>query len=188
MRLITAAFLLAFIASVATTRAQSGDQESPQVVVIDHEWAPRHFRPEPPAFDDSLNRSGVDRQPSSIPDSIRAMQNRPKDDANSSGAVDGYVYKATVKNVGAKIVRRIGWEYTIADRGGENTAHHYFDSRTKIPPGKQKTLSKFARTPPASTVDAGESSKRMVGQVIIHYVEYEDGSVWRKGSAPDVSD
>lgn len=176
---LTVVFLLAFLAEASTGQAQNAPEESPQVVVVKNKWTARHFRPDPAAFDDSLNRSRVHREPNSIPDSIRAMQDESKSET-SSAAVDGYVYSATVKNVGPKTVTRIGWDYMTADAEGGNTTHHYFDSRMKIPPGKQKTLSKFARVPPASTVDVTRGSTKMIEQVIIHYVEYEDGSFWRR--------
>lgn len=185
MRLATVPFLLALLVSVATSQSQDGERGSTPVVVVNNRWTPRHFRPESPNFDDALNGRGGHREPSSIPDSIWAMQKRTENQPSPSSAVDGYLYNVTVKNVGTKAVTRIGWDYTIASPDGVNMTHHYFESRIKIGPGKQKTLSKFARTPPAATVDASNQSKRMVEQVIIHYVEYEDGSLWRKGSAPE---
>lgn len=178
MRMVMVPLLIVFFADIATAQTQLAPPESPNIIVIKKSWTKRRFRPGWDRFDEQLNRTpSVDqREPGVFKGSGQGTQDISLR-RRSGPVIEGYVYKATVKNTGSRTVKRFGWDYTITDSGGENTTHHQFYTRVKIAPGKKKTVSRFVRTPPSRTVDAGN---KMAEDVIINYVEYEDGSVWRK--------
>ncbi len=91
-------------------------------------------------------------------------------------ATEGYTYEAKVKNAGSKAIRVLGWDYVFIDPTDGRSTHHQFFDRTKIGPGKKKGLTKFIKAPPTRTVRAGV---KLLEEVVINYVEYQDGSKWR---------
>ena len=98
----------------------------------------------------------------------------------------GYQYKLTVKNSGAKIITAIGWDYTFIDAvERKEIARHRFRSEKRIKPGKQRRLTEFTTAQPvgvidARTLDAKGKHRPFTERVTINYVEYADGSVWRR--------
>jgi hypothetical protein len=107
---------------------------------------------------------------------IVSKQERPR---------DGYRYKVTIKNTGAKTIKSIDWDYVFFDPASHGeAARHQFTSDERIPPGKDKELSVMILSPPTSTVNAGAlGSKGHLAfdeQVIIISIRYSVGSVWSR--------
>lgn len=94
-----------------------------------------------------------------------------------------FMYKASVKNTGAKTIKTIDWDYVFYEPGTEHEVERrQFTSDEKIAPGKTKGLEVLVSTPPTRTVSVyalGKDEQRSVqGRVVIVRVEYADGSVW----------
>ncbi|HEY0384846.1 MAG TPA: hypothetical protein VGC64_02490 [Pyrinomonadaceae bacterium] len=100
-------------------------------------------------------------------------------------ARDGYRYKVTIKNTGAKTIKSIDWDYVFFDPAThQESARHQFTSDEKIAPGREKDLSVMILSPPVSTVSAGVLGSKgrlaLDEQVMIINIRYADGSVWSR--------
>lgn len=96
-----------------------------------------------------------------------------------------YIYTVKVRNTGAKTMLALVWEYVFTDPDtGEEVGRHHYESKVKIRAGKSGELVGHSASPPARVVDArragDDSEGRLVQRVIIHRIEYEDGSVWER--------
>lgn len=136
--------------------------DSSSIVVTKKSWSQTRFRPGWDNFEDII----------SSPDKKRPRRSRR--------VIEGYTYRAWIKNNGSKTVTVIGWDYTFKNTEQDEPTHHQFFSRVTIEPGKQKDVSRFVPVPPTRTVDARNAGKEMIEEVIINYIQYEDGTVWRK--------
>lgn len=96
-----------------------------------------------------------------------------------------FVYKATIKNAGAKVIKSIDWDYVFLERGTENeVGRQQFTSEEKISPGKSKELVVTITKPPTKTISltALNNSERgsMDGRVIVVRIDYADGTSWQQ--------
>jgi len=94
--------------------------------------------------------------------------------------VEGFKYKAVVRNNARRAVRAVEWEYRfvrLAD--GALVSSHRFTTSARIKPGKTKELSAFSVTPPTRLLDAASANGGRAGlaeQIAIRAVVFEDGS------------
>lgn len=96
------------------------------------------------------------------------------------GSVTTYVYRAKVKNTGAKTIRVIDWGYTFLDpETQQELGRHLYTAKVKIRPGQDNELVGRSAKPQTSTVNVKNAGKELGEQVVIYRVEYEDGSVWQ---------
>ena len=96
-----------------------------------------------------------------------------------------FVYKATIKNDGDKIIKAIDWDYIFLDRGTENeVGRQQFTSEEKISPGKTKELVVTISKPPTKTISltALNDNERgtLDGRVILVRIDYADGTSWQR--------
>lgn len=123
------------------------------------------------------------RNPNPIPDSTTpdSELNKPRKIPPST---EQYYYRATLKNVGEKTVIKVGWIYRFTEASGE-TSNHRFLNQIKIKPGQLKEVKGMTKAPPTRTIDAGDGDKGTTGEVIVDYIEFEDGTgMVRKGMSP----
>jgi hypothetical protein len=95
-----------------------------------------------------------------------------------------FVYKATLKNSGDKVIKSIDWDYIFLDRGSETeVGRQQFTSEEKIAPGKTKDLIVTIRKPPTQTISltALNDNERgsLDGRVIVVRIDYADGTSWQ---------
>ncbi len=133
-----------------------------------------------------INNTGRGRRGELI-DSIRTNTGFPAPGFSDMSWVRGYFYEATIKNVGAKKIKAVHWEYVFADPHNEGVVtRHRFYSRSKISPGKEKTLVEFSRTPPTNIINAkaleDNPEHPYTEQLVIQLIEYADGSIWERAS------
>jgi hypothetical protein len=107
----------------------------------------------------------------------------PKGSKNAERPRDGYRYKLHIRNIGAKTIKLVDWDYVfLGTADGGEIARNQFTSKEKIKPGGEKELSVFTLSPPSRAVSASALSKN--GQspfnekVVVVRVVYTDGSVW----------
>ena len=95
-----------------------------------------------------------------------------------------FVYKATIKNTGSKVIKAIDWDYVFLDRGTENeVGRQQFTSEEKISPGKTKELVVTITKPPTKTISltALNNNERgtLDGRIILVRIDYADGTSWQ---------
>ena len=103
-----------------------------------------------------------------------------KIDHPDSKQIVTYVYRAKVKNTGAKTIRVIDWAYTFLDPDTQQEiGRHPYTTKVKLRPGQDNELIGRSGKPQTSTVSAKNAGKGLGEQVVIYRVEYDDGSVWQ---------
>jgi len=98
-----------------------------------------------------------------------------------------YLYEVKVSNTGTKPIRAVVWEYVVSDpETRRELGNHLFLSKVEIAPGKSKKLTGLTESHPAQIVEAAKGEKQPRAQyaenVVIHRVEYADGTVWERAS------
>src|SRR5215212_10171889 len=96
-----------------------------------------------------------------------------------------FVYKATVKNSGNKVIKAIDWDYIFLDRAtGTELGRQQFTSEEKIAAGKAKELVVTIRKPPTQTISLTALNKNeggsLDGRVIVVRIDYADGTSWQR--------
>src|ERR1044072_4403579 len=96
-----------------------------------------------------------------------------------------FVYKATVKNSGSKVIKSIDWDYVFFERATENEiGRQQFTSEEKIRPGQARELVVTIRKPPTQTISLTALNKdergSLDGRIIIVRIDYEDGTIWQQ--------
>lgn len=99
--------------------------------------------------------------------------------------VDGYDYRARVRNAGTKVVEVLFWEYQFAESSNpSNVARRQFLCGVNIKPNKEKELQAFGLAGPGDVVSAGGLAADPEGdfqeRVVINRVEYADGAIWQR--------
>ncbi len=164
--IIVAAFHLS---SAQTPVNQAGPKE---LIVIHHEWLKTHR---------DLVWHG-------FPTQSKDETNLPTPQVPR--IITEYLYKITVKNISAKAITQVNWDYIFTDpTTGKEVDRHHFQSRMKIPAHYKLTLSAFSASPPTKTVTVGALSSKdrerpFTEQVAITCVRYKDGTFWQ---APSVN-
>jgi hypothetical protein len=192
--LLTALFVLA-LCGVAAAQSSNAPQNSSDLQVIGKRWKDGYsFRAysgddviaDKGAWSRTRRRSAERVNRGQLPDyieSIRSSTTFPMPTLTDQPWLKGYFYEATIKNVGAKKIKAVGWEYVFTDPLDQSAVtHHRFYTKSKISPGKEKNLVEFSRTPPtriinAKAVDANPEHP-YTEQLVIRRIEYADGSIW----------
>jgi len=94
-----------------------------------------------------------------------------------------YVYEAKIKNTGEKIIKVIGWEYSLFEGESQTSVGtHRFNTPVTIQPGKTVKVVGRSKTPPARVISAAKSSSELkdkyTERVTITEISYADGTVW----------
>ncbi|HJX90626.1 MAG TPA: hypothetical protein VJ372_09025 [Pyrinomonadaceae bacterium] len=96
----------------------------------------------------------------------------------------GFLYKTSVQNTGAKIIKTIDWDYVFFDTNTQaEMGRRQFTSDEQIGPGKTRELKFFIAGPPTRTISVSSLNKnerdRLGEAVVIVRIEYADGSSWQ---------
>jgi len=105
--------------------------------------------------------------------------------AAKPSTVDGYAYRAKVRNSGAKAVEVVFWEYQFTETANpSNVVRRQFLCGVQIKPNKEKELEALSTLAPSEVISAGSlagnAEKPFTERVIINRVEYADGSIWQR--------
>ena len=167
--------LLSFHLLVPPVAQPQDEADGPPMLVIKRGWAKVRYRPDWDKSPSDIRNPNPNPIPnSSTPDTAPGRRRRiPR-------VIEQYSYRATLKNVSGKTAVLIGWDYGFAEAAPDQTTHHPFLSKIKIKPGQQREVRGVAQAPPTRTVNAGEADKGVNGEVIVSYVEYADGTTWRR--------
>jgi len=185
LRVIAVCLACAYLAP-AQGGAQGGAQDRPPhgLLILDLKWSkgkPTPLQPAPfysPSADGparpKANAGGEVTNPSVITGTLTRPPERPR---------NYYVYSMRVKNVGAKAVLAVFWEYVTADpSGGAELGRRPIINYQKIKPGAAATLSSSHPSPPTKVVTAqvpeGGETPTPSERAEIKCVLYADGTVW----------
>lgn len=187
-------FLLGAASAAAQTPATLSPTTPPDLVVLQKKWQTFTRNPalDQDPFDANEEFSDTQRA-----QKINELQNRIRgrgaealepppprarkaDAPPPPGTVTTYVYRAKVKNTGAKTIRVIDWGYTFLDpETQEELGRHAYSTKVKMRPGQDNELVGRSAKPQTSTVNVRNAGKTLGEQVVIYRVEYDDGSVWQ---------
>lgn len=183
-RLMIRSLTALMLASLLTPNfAQAQDKaDGCPLLVIKKGWARGRHRPDWHKPPESEPMKDI-RNPNPIPDS-----NTTDEELNKTRKIprstEQYTYSATLKNAGEKTIIKVGWIYRFTEASGE-TSNHRFLNKIKIKPGQQREVKGITKAPPTRTIDAGDADKGTTGEVIVDYIEFEDGTgMVRKGMSP----
>lgn len=103
--------------------------------------------------------------------------------------VDTYAYQIKVQNNGSKRIKLVDWEYQFLDpKTGQLMGSRRIPSKIKIRPGETQTVEVKLLQQPTSIVNADQLDKKyresFTERVIIHRLEYSDGSIWKRPTTP----
>lgn len=189
-------FLLCAVAAAAQTPATTMTTTAPpDLVVLQKKWQTYTRNP---ALDQDSFSANDDFSDAQRAQRINDLQNKirgrgaealepppPRTKRNDApppppGVVTTYVYRAKVKNTGAKTIRAIDWGYTFLDpETQQELGRHLYSTKIKIRPGQNNELVGRSAKPQTSTVNVKNAGKELGEQVVIYRVEYDDGSVWQ---------
>lgn len=96
-----------------------------------------------------------------------------------------YIYKIKVRNVGAKTITRLYWEYQFVDPDTQELmGTRKIFSDLKLRPGQTHQISAYSRTQPARIINVNKLDKKYRDQfeerLIIHRIHYSDGTAWQR--------
>lgn len=103
----------------------------------------------------------------------------------SSKPVEGFAYRAKIKNNGTKTIEVIFWEYKSIDKSDSSKiSRRQFLCSVKVKPGKGTELKAFSLLSPSDAISVEALGKAdadaFVEKALINRVEYADGSIWQR--------
>lgn len=98
-----------------------------------------------------------------------------------------FSFEVEVKNTGTRKIRELVWEYKLFDESRQlEVGFNPFANRVKIGPGKSAKLRAALVHYTDSVAESKKGTQEFRGpyleQLIIHRIEYEDGSAWERPS------
>jgi hypothetical protein len=190
-------FAVLLLTITATAQTSPASSVPPDVVVLQKNW---HLYVRNPALDDDPFSANVEfndaqraQRISDIQNAIRAKGSEERQpppprvhknhDSFPAKQEATYVYRAKIKNTGAKTIRVIDWSYTFLDPDTQQElGRHLYSSKVRIRPGQNNELVGRSATPQTGTVNVKNIGKELNEQIVIYRVEYDDGSVWQNPS------
>ena len=99
--------------------------------------------------------------------------------------VDGYAYRAKIRNASPKVIEVVFWEYQFKELATSSAVtRRQFLCGVLIKPEKDKELQAFSLSGPHEVVSVDALAKKSDAageeKVIINRVEYADGSIWQR--------
>lgn len=177
----------------------------PNVEIVKLRWErqvrlPRNFDPSiiptGGTFNDPASRTSSAAGASVMSDATRAATRAQSVAAGSSDAFPAtpgrlpvfYEYSMKIKNVGAKAIEGLAWDYLFIDPSNNSElGKHQFLSYAKIPTDKSGTLRAEIRSPPTGVVRSSNSTKnappKLFERSVIQCVLYADDTVWESPKA-----
>lgn len=192
-----------FLFSSVTARSQSTNtpQRLPEVIVVKYSWTKERiawerdpFSGTNESFGDMRQRASDDkRRERAVASGNIGEANRIEREARAEQVIKSrppappryaFIYKVSVKNIGAKTIKELDWDYIFFDSATEQEiGRRQFASTENIGPGKSKELSFFIPSPPTKTISIyalDKKERENLGEaVVLVRIEYADGSFWQ---------
>jgi hypothetical protein len=132
------------------------------------------------------NNSPGERDPNlDTIDGRSAALERAVQDSRTPKPVDGFAYRAKIRNLSPKPIDVIFWEYQFRDASEPtHVTRRQFLCGVSIKTGKDKELQAFSLSGPHDVVSVDTLAKKgeqtAMEEVLINRVEYADGSIWQR--------
>ena len=189
---------LLFFTSVASAQVPSDKSATPDVIVLQKKWREEYrnaaleedpFKAQSERDQEDRARINTDRQ-----NEIKKQQGMPttqppdpKFSNKARGTSVAYIYEVKFKNIGAKDIRALTWEYVFLDPAtNREVGRRRFISKVRIGPGKTNNIVERSSSPPTGSIDAAKAGKKSqdqyAEQVIVQGIGYADGSEWKAAS------
>lgn len=187
---LTYSLLLTLLLTTVVTAQQSGSTDPTDLTVLDHSW-----RKESSSQQVNSNPRRPNKDPiGETPEERAIIRQREKDFPNlsvqtpmpvPSSRHDVYVYKITVKNNGAKLIKEVDWEFRFLHPDTqEELGSIRVSSKVNLSPEKTKVIKSRTVQQPIGVLLPDQSGKKYRGQfkeeIIIHRIVYSDGSAWQR--------
>jgi hypothetical protein len=198
MRIMISASFIFLLGAASAAPAQTTQTASapPDIIVTKKEWRLDVRTPsleEDPfsanaEFNDALRAQRISDRNNTI--RARGSESREAPSPRRSGVeatpqqpVVTYVYRAKIKNTGPRTILGVEWAYVFTDPNAQRElGRHRYSSKVKIRPGRDGEIIGRSSTPQVLTVDAKSAGRESHEQIVIHRVEYDDGSFWQSPS------
>ena len=191
---------LVLLLSTTSVFAQesTASTDPPDVMVIEKSWSKEVLHPgrnpNPLAPNEDLMRqeraqkAELKRRDNGLPNQpteTRLPTVTPRPLSVSMARLDTWVYKIKVQNTGPKTIKTIFWEYQFLDPDSNDLMGNrkITSWRLNLLPGKTQVIQYRSTRQPSILVDASKLDRKYSDQfterVIIHGINYTDGSKWR---------
>ncbi len=114
----------------------------------------------------------------------QTVQEKAPSSSSPMARLDTYVYKIKVQNTGQKTIKSFEWEYQLLNPTQQVMGQERMTSKVKIAPGKTQEVKNPSTRQSTILVFASQLDKKYRDQfterVIIHRVDYTDGTVWQR--------
>jgi hypothetical protein len=98
--------------------------------------------------------------------------------------IDGFLYETRIRNLGAREIEIVFWEYQFIDQSNTVVSRHQFLCGVKIKPAKERDLSVFSLLRPSEVINATSAGDKsptgLRERVLLNRVEYADGFIWQR--------
>ena len=132
------------------------------------------------------NNSPGERDPNlDTVDGRSAALEKAIQDSRAPKPIEGYSYRARIRNASTKVIEVIFWEYQFKDTPNSTvTSRRQFLCGVSIKPEKDKELKAFSVSGPSDVISVatlGDKSKNGGEETaVINRVEFADGSIWQR--------
>ena len=132
------------------------------------------------------NNSPGERDPNlDTIDGRSAAMEKAVQESRAPKPVDGFAYRAKVRNTSTKHIEIIFWEYQFKESAATTPLlRRQFLCGVAIKPGKDRELQAFTLAGPQDVISvnilAKKSASEGTEQVVINRVEFADGSIWQR--------
>ncbi len=118
-------------------------------------------------------------------DGRSAAMERAVQQSRAAKPVEGFAYRAKIRNASPKLIEVVFWEYQFKELTTSSTvSRRQFLCGVSIKPEKDKELQAFSLSGPRDVVSvealAKKSGDANEEKVVINRIEYADGSIWQR--------
>ena len=179
-RLLT--IIIVCVGVSATPQQKSPAGEQPDIVAINFSWSKHSTR----VIRGAQNPGGPITTP--MPAETQDLGSRKAElrnvDKQAAMSTDDqgntYFLLLEFKNTGTRVVRSVIWEFRPAATPDDYAAKQYL-CKLRIKPNQKKTLDLWTPYAPVKVISATVRANGLKdGEVIIHKIEYLDGSIWKR--------
>jgi hypothetical protein len=150
-----------------------------RAVIQDNKILERNARAQIPAGARDPNEETIDGRSAALEKSVQESR------STKSGSLDGFEYRAKIRNVSKKAIEILFWEYQFTESSNPAAVvRRQFLCAVKVKPDKEKELLAFSLSGPSDVISVGnlsnKSGKLFQEKVLINRVEFADGAIWQR--------
>jgi hypothetical protein len=188
--LIYSVLLTLLLTTIVTAQDSGGKSDPIDLTVLEHSWRKESSSQQ---VSSNLRRPPNEDRIGPTSEERNILRQRDKDypdlrvqtPVSSSRPPDVYIYKITVKNNGAKLIKEIDWEFRCLHPDTQvELGNVRISSKVNLSPGKTKGIKKRTVQQPIGVLFADQLDQKyrdqVMEEVVIHRIVYSDGSAWQR--------